>query len=103
MYSIHSYLGLGSKSPMTHWLGIRLCINVGTKYWPRIEIEVRGISWTKLDLPEILKWKQVYPKSKDEYRWEIIGNENDANLYREKHVVSLEHLNDIVQLLLEDI
>ena len=108
MSSFHDGMGLGSKIALSHAIGIPLCIIVGPKTWPRVEIEVRGKRWG--ESAKNPKWKSVYPSLRKVYQWEVSefpttasGNTEGSSPVQEKHLVSLEHLNDVVDIILDDI
>lgn len=86
---------LFSQISTSHAIGIPICIIVGSKTWPRIEIEVRG---KRLKGDTDAYWKIKYNHLKDQYQWEVY-QENTT----EKHVVHLDHANDVIEFLLKDI
>ncbi|CAR26144.1 hypothetical protein ZYGR_0E01270 [Zygosaccharomyces rouxii] len=90
----NSKLGLGARIKLSHALGIPLAIIVGPKSWPKVEVEVRGQRWNGNET-----WKQSYETHKDEYDWQIIVTDDGT----EKHLVPIENLSKICNILLEDL
>ncbi|EJS43981.1 YER087W [Saccharomyces arboricola H-6] len=86
-------LGIGARIKLSHAMGIPLCIIVGSNNWPNVEIEVRGIRWGKKD-----QWRKELEKKGQELEWKCPENENGI----EKHTVPIEHLAEVVGILLKD-
>lgn len=86
-------LGIGARIKLSHAMGIPLCVIVGPKNWPNVEIEVRGIRWGKRD-----QWKAELEKKAQELDWKCTENEDGI----EKHIVPIEHLAEVVEILLRD-
>lgn len=96
MYSFNEKLGLGARINLSHALGIPLCVIVGPKNWPKVEIEVRGKIWNR---DASSTWKKDYEKYKYEYEWELIENPDGIP----KHIVPVSHLTKILTILLKDL
>ncbi|CCK72213.1 putative proline--tRNA ligase AIM10 KNAG_0J01320 [Huiozyma naganishii CBS 8797] len=89
--------GLGSKIQTSHALGIPLCIIIGSKSWPRVEIEVRGKRWCEDGEPA---WIQEHERNKSKFDWDHIPQRDD---HLEKHIVSHMYVKEVVEALLKDI
>ena len=87
--------GLGTRIALSQSIGIPLNIIIGPRQWPNVEIEVRGKRWGNND-----SWKQSYLILKDEYKWEAIELSDRKS---EKHTVSIEHLGEVIEILLKDL
>lgn len=74
--------------------GIPLQVIIGKKY-PLVEIEVRGERFQDTKL----KYEELYESTKEQYQWEIVKNE----MVKEKHVLHIDGLADVVRALLEDL
>ncbi|KAI8383298.1 uncharacterized protein GWK60_L04873 [Nakaseomyces glabratus] len=46
---LHRSTGFGGRIALSHAIGIPICVIIGTKSWPNVEIEVRGKKWDKGD------------------------------------------------------
>ncbi|CAI4061269.1 hypothetical protein SUVZ_05G1660 [Saccharomyces uvarum] len=86
-------LGIGARIKLSHAMGIPLCVIAGPKSWPNVEVEVRGIRWGKED-----QWKTELEKKTQELSWKCTENEDGI----EKHIVPIEHLAEVVDILLKD-
>ncbi|CAI4060443.1 hypothetical protein SKDZ_05G1650 [Saccharomyces kudriavzevii ZP591] len=87
-------LGIGAKIKLSHALGIPLCVIVGPKSWPNVEIEARGIRWGKKD-----QWKKELERRGQDLNWKCT-TENEDGI--EKHLVPVEHLTEVIDMLLKD-
>lgn len=96
MFSFSEKFGLGARINLSHALGIPLCVIVGPKNWPKVEIEVRGKIWNG---DASATWKKEYEKYKNEYEWEFI--ENPGHIA--KHIVPVNHLTKVLAILLKDL
>ncbi|SCV99766.1 LAFE_0B02036g1_1 [Lachancea fermentati] len=85
-------VSLGRKISQSHCLGIPLCVIVGNKHWPHVEIEVRGRRVSD-------QWHAKYNQLAQEYQWTMLPASNDAF---EKHRVHKNHLSDVAAILLTD-
>lgn len=85
-------VSLGRKISQSHCLGIPLCVIVGNKHWPHVEIEVRGRRVSD-------QWRAKYDQLAQVYQWTMLPASNDAC---EKHRVHKDHLSDVAAILLTD-
>ena len=46
---LHRSTGFGGRIALSHAIGIPICVIIGTKSWPNVEIEVRGKKWDNGD------------------------------------------------------
>ncbi|QLG71411.1 hypothetical protein HG535_0B04530 [Zygotorulaspora mrakii] len=91
MHSFSKKLGLGARIRLSHAIGIPLCLIVGPKNWPLVEIELRG-ALIGTD------WEKEFLDLKEKYRWEIVKSTSG---YVEKHIVPVEYAKDVVKILLK--
>ncbi|SCU89042.1 LAMI_0D12200g1_1 [Lachancea mirantina] len=83
--------GLGRKVLQSHATGIPLCVAVGSKQWPFVDVEVRGERRAN-------SWEQRYAQaSRDEW---TLTDQTDAGI--EKHRVHKDRVAEVVTVLLAD-
>ncbi|EDO16433.1 hypothetical protein Kpol_1030p43 [Vanderwaltozyma polyspora DSM 70294] len=85
--------GIGKQIELSQLIGIPFNVIIGSKSWPNVEIEVRGIRWDNSH-----KWEDDYIKYKDDYKWEVIKTDQV-----EKHIVPVEHVGKVIEILIQDI
>lgn len=91
MYHFNNKLGIGARIKLSHATGIPLCVIVGPKNWPNVEIEVRGKQLSD-------EWKAQHELFKDKYQWRVLeGVSNQMT----KHIIPVDHLMDVVRILLK--
>ncbi|CAI4551906.1 ALI_collapsed_G0016690.mRNA.1.CDS.1 [Saccharomyces cerevisiae] len=86
-------LGIGARIKLSHAMGIPLCVIIGSKSWPNVEIEIGGIRWGEKDL-----WRKQFEKRCSELQWKCTKNEHGI----EKHTVPIQHLVEVIGVLLKD-
>lgn len=84
-----SKTNLGARIQKSHILGIPIAIIVGQKSWPNVELEVRGAFQSS-------EWEQTYNSQKSSLKWTHIPNSN-------KHYVHHQHLNAVIEILLNEL
>ncbi|CAL9729943.1 hypothetical protein MOUN0_I02762 [Monosporozyma unispora] len=95
--SFEHNMSLGARINVSHALGIPIAVIVGPKSWPNVEIEVRR----KPTTVEKTQWKEIHKQKDQEYGWKVIEPSNPQHL--EKHIVSQEHAQKVIELLLHDL
>ena len=93
-------MSMGAQISLSQATGIPVTVIVGSRSWPRVEIEVRGKHWTGGDGNNTPLWEQQYPALRDKYGWEVA--ESASTPFHEKHTVSHEHLPEVLELILAD-
>lgn len=94
--SFEGNMSLGTRINVSHALGIPIAVIVGPKSWPNVEIEVRRKPTTLEDPP----WKQIHKQKGKDYDWKVIEPSNAQQL--EKHIVSQQYAQTVIELLLHD-
>lgn len=83
---------LGRKIKLSHQLGIPLCVIVGKKSWPRVEIEVRAKRFANT-------WASEFKINRTLYKWDISHESGPF----EKHYCDPRYLNHVLTILLRDL
>lgn len=82
--------GLGRKIATSHSLGIPLCVIVGPKSWPYVELEVRAPYMGNA-------WREQFTRHSDAWNWTVQELDDMT-----KHRVHKDHLKDVVGVILTD-
>ncbi|SCU96246.1 LANO_0E12948g1_1 [Lachancea nothofagi CBS 11611] len=83
---------LGRKIAMSHSLGIPVCIIVGKKQWPFVEIEIRAPYMSG-------KWHAEFDQFGKEWGWTVENADTDSP---QKHRAHKDHLIDVIRVILTD-
>ncbi|GMM56867.1 putative proline--tRNA ligase [Maudiozyma humilis] len=92
-------MSMGAQISLSHASGIPVTVIVGSRSWPRVEVEVRGRHWTHEGQPEP-RWKQQYASLREKYNWDATTSKDAP--FHEKHTVAHEHLPELLDILLAD-